>query len=266
MPSQVLKYTTKLAGKRVLILGGTSGIGFCVAEAALEHGAHVVLASSNPAKLQNAASRLRESYPELTAEQSVTTHACDLSDTSNLEGNLDSLLKAATAAGKLNHVVFTAGDALKIPGLFDLTPSIIQQAGVVRFVAPLLLAKLLHKYMDLSVQNSFTMTGGSNTQKPSPGWALMSGWGGAVEGVMRGLAVDLKPLRVNIVSPGAVHTEIFSGIARDNLEGVLQHFRNTSTTGTVGRPEDLAESYIYIMKDQFVTGSIIESNGGRLLV
>ncbi|KAL2005133.1 hypothetical protein VTN00DRAFT_2983 [Thermoascus crustaceus] len=232
MPSQVLKYALKLANKRVLILGGT----------------------------------LRESYPELTAKQSVTTHVCDLSDTSNLERNLDSLLKAATTSGKLNHIVFTAGDALKLPGLSDLNVDIIQQAGVVRFVAPLLLAKLLPKYMDLTVQNSFTMTSGSNTVKPSPGWALMSGWGGAVEGVMRGLAVDLKPLRVNIVSPGAVYTEILSGIAKDNLEGVLQHFRDTSTTGTVGRPEDLAESYIYVMKDQFITGSIVESNGGRLLV
>lgn len=83
---------------------------------------------------------------------------------------------------------------------------------------------------------------------------------------MRGLAVDLKPLRVNIVSPGAVHTEIFGTVPAERLDTVLDGFRQKSTTGTVARPEDLAEAYIYIMKDHFVTGSIVESNGGRLLV
>ena len=87
-----------------------------------------------------------------------------------------------------------------------------------------------------------------------------------MEGLMRGLAVDLKPLRVNVVSPGAVETELFSAIPQDTRDRVLDFYRSTSTTGTVGTPQDLAEAYLYVMKDRFITGSVVESNGGRLLV
>lgn len=266
MSAHNLKYLSKLRGKRVLILGASSGIGFCIAEAAVEHGAQVILSSSNQDKLDKAVARLQTAYPDLIQKQPLITHTCDLSDSEHLERNLIDLLEAATQSGKLNHIAWTAGDALKLPVVSDLTLDTIYRAGLVRCVAPMLMAKLLPKYMDLSPENSFTVTGGSNTQKPNPGWTLMAAWGAASEGAMRGLAVDLKPLRVNLVSPGAVHTEIFAGVAKDDLEGVLESYRKSSTTGTIGKPEDLAEAYIYIMKDQFVTGAIIGSDGGRLLV
>ncbi|KUL91066.1 hypothetical protein ZTR_01012 [Talaromyces verruculosus] len=268
MVAQTLKYTTKLANQRVLILGGTSGIGFCVAEAALEHGAHVVISGSNATKLNKAIEKLRTEYPELTATQTVAGYICDLSKPAELEINLQHLLDEATEGGqfKLNHIAFTAGDALQLPSLEELNVDAVQRAGLVRFVAPSILAKLLPKYMDRIPENSFTLTGGSNAHKPAPGWAVMAGYGAAVEGLARGLAVDLKPLRVNVVSPGAVHTEIFSGIANDDLQTLLKRFREDTTTGTVGKAEDLAESYIYVMKDRFITGANVESNGGRLLV
>ncbi|GFF53775.1 uncharacterized oxidoreductase YkvO [Aspergillus udagawae] len=220
------KYSSKLVNQRVLIFGGTSGIGFCVAEAAIENG-------SNTAKLEKAVARLRE---------------------------------ANNGASKINHVVFTAGDALDFPELVDLTPDLIQKSGVVRFVAPLMVAKYIRQYMDLTTTSSFTLTGGLRAHKPAPGWSLVSGWAAGVEGLVRGLALDLKPLRVNMVSPGAVQTELFSRFPSEQLEGFLKMLKNQSTTGTVGRPEDVAEAYLYLMKDQFVSGSIVETNGGALLV
>jgi NAD(P)-dependent dehydrogenase (short-subunit alcohol dehydrogenase family) len=87
-----------------------------------------------------------------------------------------------------------------------------------------------------------------------------------VEGLTRGLALDLKPVRVNAVAPGAVNTELFGAFPKELVDGMFEMFKSKSTTGTVGRPEDLAESYIYLMKDQYVTGSVLESNGGSLLV
>jgi NAD(P)-dependent dehydrogenase (short-subunit alcohol dehydrogenase family) len=262
------KYTNKLAGQRVLILGGTSGIGFCVAEAAIEHGATVVISSSNQTKLDKTVARLKEAYPAQTEKQPITTHVCDVSDSSNLDANFEALFQTATAGGtvKLNHVVTTAGDALSLPPLSELTPEIVQKSMHVRFVAPAVMAKYIEKYVEKSPSSSFTMTGGQAGRKPAPGWSLATSVSTAVEGLTRGLALDLKPVRVNAVAPGAVNTELFGAFPKELVDGMFEMFKSKSTTGTVGRPEDLAESYIYLMKDQYVTGSVLESNGGSLLV
>lgn len=268
MASPSLKYTNKLAGQRVLILGGTSGLGFCVAEAAIEHGANVVISSSNQAKLDKTVARLKEAYPAQTEKQTITTHVCDLSDSSNLDANFEALFQTATVGGsiKLNHVVTTAGDALSLPPLSEFTSELVQKSMHVRFVAPAVMAKYIEKYVEKSPSSSFTMTSGVRGRKPAPGWSLATSVGAATEGLTRGLALDLKPIRVNAVSPGAVFTEMFGSLPKENLDGLLEIFKNSSTTGTVGRPEDLAESYIYLMKDQYATGSVVESNGGTLLV
>lgn len=77
--------------------------------------------------------------------------------------------------------------------------------------------------------------------------------------------MDLAPIRVNMVSPGAVHTELFDDIPKERQESVLQGYRDGTLTDKVGTPENLAEAYLYSMKDHFVTGKILESDGGRLL-
>lgn len=82
------------------------------------------------------------------------------------------------------------------------------------------------------------------------------------KGWQRGLAVDLAPIRVNAVSPGSVKTDLFDGLSAEAIEGM----RKATLTGRLGRPEDLAESYLYAMRDGFLTGSTIHSHGGRLLV
>ncbi|KAI9847299.1 MAG: hypothetical protein M1837_002886 [Sclerophora amabilis] len=264
--SDNLKYVTKLSKKRVLIFGGTSGIGFCVAEAALEHGASVILSGSNPDKLSKAIDRLKTAYPSFAAEN-VSGYTCDLSQSEGLETNLETLFKSATSGGSrpLDHITFTAGDALKVTHVSEASVDFIQKVGVVRFVAPLVLAKVAPKYLVPGPSSSITLTGGTNSSKPSPGWAIMAGWGAGIEGIARGLAVDLKPIRVNLVSPGAVHTELFDSIPAEMLEGFLKQAREATLTGEVGKPEHLAEAYIYAMKDHFISGTVISSDGGRLL-
>ena len=263
MASPILKYTSKLHDARVLVLGGTSGIGFCVAEAALEHGALVCISGSKQPKLDKAVSRLQSTYPEKTSN--IYGHVCDLSQHQQLESNIESLLEAAAADTKIDHIVFTAGDPLKVVPIAQATVESIQRSGNVRFLGPLLLAKLAPKYLSPGPESSITLTGGTMSHKPAKSWALMAAWGSGVEGITRGLAVDLAPIRVNMVCPGAVHTELFDDIPKERLEGVLQGFRDGTLLGKVGAPENLAEAYIYSMKDHFVTGAIIQSDGGRLL-
>lgn len=262
------KYIHKLKGQRVLVIGGTSGVGYAVAEAALEYGAHIIIGGSNDAKVTRILDRLRDTPGGKADGAVVSGKACNLGNTATIESNLDALLRFATSDGadKLDHVVFTAGDALNLVTLADIMPEDITQATVVRFIAPIMLAKLLPRYIRQSYESSLTLTGGTNSAKPSPGWAVTAGVGAGVEGVMRGLAVDLKPVRVNLVSLGAVHTELFNSLPRDNLDAILEKYRKSTLTNTVGRPQDVAEAYLYCMRDYLIDGTIVSTDGGRLLV
>ena len=90
--------------------------------------------------------------------------------------------------------------------------------------------------------------------------------GGSLQGLVRALAVDLKPIRVNLIEPGAIETELFRRTAQgDALEVYREKFRAMSLTGEMGTPEDMSEAYIYAMKDAFLTGQCILSEGGLLL-
>ena len=265
MAGSNLKYVNKLSGTRVLILGGTSGIGFGVAEAALEHGASVILSSSTQTKLSNAIERLKTGYPDRAAQ--VSGHTCDLSQPQSIESNLSALFEAATASAttRIDHIVFTAGDSVGITPVSEMTVEKIQKAGTVRFLGPLMIAKLAPKYLSSGPASSITLTSGTIGAKPMPNWTLQAAYGTGIEGMTRGLALDLKPVRVNVVSPGAVLTEAFDHISENVREGFVQQMKAATTTGEMGRPEDVAEAYLYAMKDRFVTGAVISTDGGRLL-
>ena len=144
------KYTNKLHNKHILIFGGTSGIGYCIAEACLENGAHVTISGSNKAKLEKALSRLRNTYPDISTSN-IKGYTCDLSPpdtynintndpntkttTTTLETNLTYLLKQTTSekSRPIHHIAFTAGDSLEITPVKDLTLLTILQSGTVRF-------------------------------------------------------------------------------------------------------------------------------------
>jgi NAD(P)-dependent dehydrogenase (short-subunit alcohol dehydrogenase family) len=263
MSTPTYKFINKLQGKRVLIFGGTSGIGFAVAEGCVEHGSTVIISGSNRAKLEKTVQRLTTSYPNLNPSQ-IITEVCDLSNADNLDTNIKSLLFSVTEGGKkkLDHVVFTAGDALSLPSLATLQVGQLQKGGTVRNIAPAIVAKHLLEFQEKSPNSSFTMTSGVNTTLPSPGWSLLAAGGGFVEALTRGFAVDMAPIRVNVVSPGAIKTELFAGIP----DQAIEQFKVKTLVKRLGRPEDVAEAYLYFMKDGFVTGAQIDSNGGRLLV
>ena len=252
-------YLNKLLKSRVLVFGGTSGIGFGVASAAIEYGATTILSSSSETKIESTIQKFKASYQNAQ----VLGFVCDLSNSDSLEANLISILNYATNDGKdkPNHIVFTAGDALPLKPLSEITPEYIKDAGNVRFIAPLILTKLIPSYVHASPDSSFTITSGIIGTKPAPGWSIVAAYSMASEGLTRGLAVDLSPVRVNCVSPGSVKTELLGGMPEEALEGMRQR----TLTKRMGRVEDIAEVYMYLMKDGFVTGSVVHSNGGGLL-
>jgi NAD(P)-dependent dehydrogenase (short-subunit alcohol dehydrogenase family) len=261
------KYLSKLQSKRVLVFGGTSGIGFCVAEAAVEYGATVFISSSTSEKLERALTRLRTAYPE--ASDRIHGYACDLSNKDTQESDIDTLLKKVTndGADKLDHIAFTAGNLIFDPAqgppqLAQANAELIFKLSIVRTVAPVIIAKLLPKYMHIAQQSSFTITGSAGSVRPPRGFALPMMGAGGLDALIRGLAVDLKPLRVNLVAPGSIETEMWGGKLPPQA---LEMFKSRTLVGAVGRPEDTAEAYIYAMKDYYVTGTVLLSEGGAVL-
>lgn len=136
----------------MLIFCGSSGIGYGVADKALAEGARVHIASSNASRLQQSVNNLQEKYPEA----SITGQECDLKK-SQVEMNLGKLLKSFKP---LDHIVYTAGDALLIRSIDQIDLDIIHQAGHVRLFVQLLLAKHVQQSLRPGYQSSLTLTTG----------------------------------------------------------------------------------------------------------
>ena len=266
-----MAHVDRLQDARVLVFGGTSGIGFAIANLCLSKGSTVVISGSKQPKIDEKVSLLRSYYPSLPGDR-ISGHACDLNDIDNLEANMTQLFEKATEGGekKLDHIAFLAGDVPKLPKLNEVKVEEMLGGFQMRFQGCVMVAKLLNsgKYMHATPSSSFTLTGGVNTNKPAPGWSFGAGFGGSLQGLTRGLAVDLKPIRVNMIEPGAIKTELWDGFASrfpGGVEGFEAMHRKNTLTGTVGLPSDTAEAYAWCMRDQFVTGSISGTNGGMLL-
>ena len=253
----------KLENARVVILGGSSGIGFAVAEGVIEFGGSVVIAGSNQERLDAALDRLRKAYPD--ASSRISGKTCDVSDQSTLEDNLHALFKFATQDGKkIDHVVNTAGAPGGVPQLAEVKAEQVLPSGVTRYLTAIMIGKIAPAYMGGGPAGSISFTSGTLMLKPIKGMSTSIGWGAALEGLVKGLAVDLAPLRVNFVSPGAIKTELLMRMGGAN-EQMLKMFTDDTLLKTVGAPEDTAEAYLYLMRDRFITGKRIDTDGGRLL-
>jgi NAD(P)-dependent dehydrogenase (short-subunit alcohol dehydrogenase family) len=163
------KFTNKLDGQRVLVIGGSTGIGFAVAEAALEHGADVIISSSNHSKIDAAIKRLANHVQKahLLPVRKISGKVCNLAKPETIEANVKELLEAASQEGKLDHVVFTAGDFDPSPSLDSATVSVISKIGMVRVMGAVFVAKHLWSYMNQSNNSSFTITGTTTDSRPA---------------------------------------------------------------------------------------------------
>ncbi|KAL1963684.1 hypothetical protein VTN77DRAFT_7888 [Rasamsonia byssochlamydoides] len=253
----------KLLGKHVLIIGGTSGIGYGVAEACLASGAQVTISSSSLTRVTDKVKQLQESYPSST----VSGYACDLSKPT-LEADLTQLFEQVVSSrgNKLDHIVFTACDQLELIPWRDISLDFFRSAGQMRLFAQFFVGKIGSRYLNPGPESSIVLTTGTSSEKPIPGWAMVASYAAGLKGLTRNLALDLRPIRVNIVSPGFVETELWQNMEAEKREPLFDWVRNTMPTAKVGTPEEVAEAYLWLMKDTNVTGSVACTNAGMKLV
>jgi NAD(P)-dependent dehydrogenase (short-subunit alcohol dehydrogenase family) len=264
MPS---KYINKLEGRLIIVLGGTSGIGYAVAEACIEHGARIVVSSRLQENVDKAIEGLKAAYPD--AASHIRGQTCNLSS-EDCEQEIVSLFDFASQRGAqpVDHVVNTAGE----PGAMGTALQDTSAEDMVKryrggLVPVALVAKVASMYLRPASTSSYTMTSGLLAYRPRKGMGIGLLAGGSKEQLMRGLAVDLAPIRCNVVSPGAIHTPLLQRIyaAMGGEEAARSVFKAGTLVNEVGTPEDCAEAYLCSIKNNFMTGQVIHAEGGALL-
>lgn len=237
-----------LFGKKVVLLGGTSGFGLATALAAAAEGASVAVVSSNKQKVDKALSILPENSEG---------YAADLGD----EKQVEQLFKRI---GAFDHLVFTAGDALQFNELAVLNMDEAKQSINLRFWGGIMAAK--HGAPLIRKGGSITLTTGALGRKPRKGTVVIAAMAAAIDGLTRALALELAPIRVNSVCAGTVRTNLLGNMPEAEREAFFNEVGSKLLTGRVGKANEIAEAYIYLMRGSFTTGQVIVVDGGGLLV
>jgi NAD(P)-dependent dehydrogenase (short-subunit alcohol dehydrogenase family) len=237
-----------LQQKRVVVVGGSSGIGLSVAQQAASQGAKVVIVSSNAERIQKAV----ESVGGEAQGQAV-----DVSDPGTTATFFAKL-------GSFDHLVYTAGDSLH---LGDLATTDLQQARrafELRYWAAL--AAVKYGSPHIRKEGSIVLTTGIAGQRPQKGWAIAASVCGSIEALTRALAIELAPIRVNAVSPGVVRTNLWQIMDASERERLYESVGKSLPVGRVGEASEIAQAYLFLMQEGFSTGQTVVVDGGTVLV
>jgi NAD(P)-dependent dehydrogenase (short-subunit alcohol dehydrogenase family) len=237
-----------LQQKRVVVMGGSSGIGLAVAQKAAAQGAKVVIVSSN-------AGRVQKAVESISGE--AQGQAVDLSD----EGAVATFF---AKLGTFDHLVFTAGDSLHLSDLASTDLQQARRAFELRYWAAL--AAVKYGSPHIRQQGSVVLTTGIAGQRPQKGWVIAASVCGTIEALTRALAVELAPIRVNAVSPGVVRTNLWQTMSASDRERLYESVGNSLPVGRVGEASDIAQAYLFLMQEGFATGQTIVVDGGTVLV
>lgn len=234
--------------QRVVVLGGTSGIGLATAQAALAAGASVVVVSSRRQRVAEALAVLGKR---------AEGHAVDLGDEAAVRELFQQL-------GPFDHLVYSAGESLLIGPLAETAIDAIRKAFDVRVFGAISAVK--HAAPHLRPGGSVVLTSGIASLRPQRGWTAGASICGAMEAFTRALAVELAPIRVNLVSPGFVRTPLWAPIPEAEREAMYAASRAALPVGRVGEAEDIAQAYLYLMTNRYSTGQTVVVDGGGVLV
>ncbi|KAJ5761809.1 Glucose/ribitol dehydrogenase [Penicillium nucicola] len=253
-----------ISGQSLLVIGGSSGIGASVAQLAVEQGVRVSIASSNPARVANAVAKIRSQSPETIPNTQIRGFTIDLAQP-DVEQRLEQLLADATADASelLDHIVVTAGKPATRPLASTDRNYLFGQAQLI-LIVPILVAKLAPRFLKPSYTSSVVLCGGRLGDRPIKGWPTGAAYAAGLTGLTRALALDLAPLRINVVHPGPTETEIW-GETPEKRKSVKDFHASTALLGKVGTPEEVAEAFVYLLRDSNITGTSINSSGGVLV-
>ena len=231
-----------LTGKKIVVVGGSSGIGLATAELAKSEGAGVVIASRNADRLKTVADKLGATAipTDVTSDQSVT----------------DLFRKC----GPVDHVVVTAAQLRSGP-FKSVSMEDVRATMESKFWGAWRVARAA----EIRPGGSLTLVSGFLSIRPRPATAIVGAANGALESLARSLALELAPVRVNCVSPGIIDTPIRASMPEAARRDMLAKAAAALPVGRVGVGEDIARQILTFMTVGFATGSIVYLDGGALI-
>jgi NAD(P)-dependent dehydrogenase (short-subunit alcohol dehydrogenase family) len=236
----------QLAGQTVVVLGGSSGMGFETAKQARSEGANVIISGRNPERVEHAARELG----------ALSSAAFDVTDFERLGRFLDELPKP------IDHIMVTAGGPY-YARLADIDFTQARRNVEEEFWLPLHLARFATG--KVRPGGTLLFIGGIGGRRPSAGPVLTT-FTAAIPALTRALALELAPIRVNLIAPGFVDTPLSASILGDQLDARREQLRKTLPIRRVVGPADIAALAIHLMVNTAVTGVTYDIDGGQQLL
>lgn len=234
-----------LSGKNVLVIGGSSGIGYATAAGALAEGAKVTIASRSQEKLRAAQASL---------QGRVEARAIDVADTAAVE--------AFFAASPFYDHIVVSGAAFKFGTVREQSIDDAYAAMNVKFWGAYRVARLAR----VAAGGSFVFVSGFLSRRPKPNMVLVGAINAALETLAQGLALEMAPLRFNVVSPGIIDTPTRAAMPAEARRTLLESVANALPVKRVGQAEDCAGQILLMLRNTFMTGSVVYVDGGGLLI
>ncbi len=236
-----------LAGKRVVVVGGKTGIGLGVARAAQAAGAAVVVASRRSVS--------SEDRPDLASFEQVSL---DLRDEASVRAAFETI-------GPFDHLQVTAGSGAGSWGAFmDEDMHGVRSYMESKFLGSWACAR--HAAPHLAKDGSITFLTGGTGARPKLGLTAVTSVFSAVEALSGSLALEMAPVRVNTIRPGFVETEWWDFLSEGQREEMRAKVRANFPARRLGTPADIGHAALFLMTNPYVTGTVLEVSGGELLV
>lgn len=237
-----------LQGQTVVVVGGGSGFGLATALAAAGAGATVVVLSRGQAGVDAALTGL---------PAGAVGYAVNSLD-------IPALQRTFSEIGRFDHLVYTAGDVPVSGPITGLPMEAVRRAFETRYFGALGAVQCAVDH--LAPGGSITLTSGAATARPRSTSGALASVCGATESLARALAVELAPIRVNVVRPGFTRTGMWDILDEDARESLFTTAIKTSLVGHIGEPAEVGRAYLYCMTQTYATGSVITVDGGYSLV
>jgi len=237
----------QLLGQTVVVIGGSAGIGLETARLARGEGAEVVLTGRNPERLEQAAR-------DVEARSSA---AFDANDFASLESFFQAL------ATPIDHVMVTAGaphyanplEMAPEEARHDLGDHLLQALEVAR-----------HAAGKLRPGGALLLVGGTGGRRIARGLEIINSVTAAMPALAASLALELAPVRVNLIAPGFVDTPLSASLLGDDLDRRRDELRATLPIGRVVGPGDVAALAVHLMTNTAITGATYDIDGGQQLL